>query len=120
MPIDYENLGARVRKQRKSRSMTQACLASVVEISTQHVSNIENGKTKVSLEKIVDIANALDCSVDELLCDSVVKTKVEYTNEAVGLIEKFSDAELRALPEFLRSYSHFTKLLEANIQQKDV
>lgn len=120
MPIDYENLGTRVRKQRVKQMMSQAELASAAEISTQHISNIENAKSKVSLEKIVDIANALGCSVDELLCDSVVKAKVVYMNEAVGLIETLTDAEMRALPEFLRSYSHFSKLLEKTIQQKDV
>lgn len=120
MSIDYENLGTRVRIQRKKKEMSQAELASVVEISTQHVSNIENAKTKVSLEKVVDIANALGCSVDELLCDSVVNAKVIYEHEAVGLIENLSDAQMRALPEFLRSYSYFSKLVEKNLQPEDV
>ena len=56
----------------------------------------------------------------ELLCDSVVKAKVIYINEVAGLIESFSDVEMRALPEFLRSYSHFSKLLENSIQHNDV
>ena len=100
--------------------MTQAELASAADISTQHISNIENAKTKVSLERIVDIANILNCSVDELLCDSLIKAKVIYMNEVAGLIESFSDAEMRALPEFLRSYSHISKLLESHIQRNDV
>ena len=100
--------------------MSQAELALAADISTQHISNIENAKTKVSLERIVDIANILDCSVDELLCDSLVKARVIYINEVAGLIESFSDVEMRALPEFLRSYSHFSKLLENYIQRKDV
>lgn len=120
MPVDYVKLGARVKARREKSRMSQSELASEVDLSTQHVSNIENAKTKVSLEKIVDIANILDCSVDELLCDSVVKAKVIYINEVAGLIESFSDAEVRALPEFLRSYSHFSKLLESYLQRKDV
>lgn len=120
MPVDYRKLGARVKARREKSRMSQAELASAADLSTQHISNIENAKTKVSLEKIVDIANILDCSVDELLCDSVVKAKVIYVNEVAGLIETFSDAEMRALPEFLRSYSHFSKLLENSIQQKEV
>lgn len=120
MPVDYGKLGARVKERRDKANMSQADLASATELSTQHISNIENAKTKVSLEKIVEIANVLGCSVDELLCDSVVKAKVIYVNEVAGLIEKFSDAEIRALPEFLRSYSHFSKLLESSIQHDDV
>lgn len=120
MPVDYVKLGARVKGRREKARMSQAELASATELSTQHISNIENAKTKVSLEKVVDIANVLNCSVDELLCDSVVKAKVIYINEVAGLIESFSDVEMRALPEFLRSYSHFSKLLENSIQHNDV
>lgn len=120
MPVNYEKLGERVRGWREKAKMSQTELASATDLSTQHISNIENAKTKVSLEKIVDIANALNCSMDELLCDSIVKAKVIYMNEIAGLIETFSDAEIRALPEFLRSYSHFSKLLESSIQREDV
>ena len=120
MPVDYVKLGARVKGRREKARMSQAELASATELSTQHISNIENAKTKVSLEKVVDIANVLNCSVDELLCDSVVKAKVIYINEVAGLIESFSDVEMRALPEFLRSYSHFSKVLENSIQHNDV
>lgn len=120
MPVDYVKLGARVKERRDRADMSQVDLASATDLSTQHISNIENAKTKVSLEKVVDIANVLGCSVDELLCDSVVKSKVIYMNEVAGLIDTFSDAEMRALPEFLRSYSHFSKLLESSIQRKDV
>lgn len=120
MPVDYVKLGARVKARRDKARMSQAELASAADLSTQHISNIENAKTKVSLEKIVDIANILDCSVDELLCDSVIKAKVIYINEVAGLMESFSDAEMRALPEFLRSYRHFSKLLEKSIQRDDV
>lgn len=120
MPVNYVKLGERVRARREKARMTQAELASAADISTQHISNIENAKTKVSLERIVDIANILNCSVDELLCDSLVKAKVIYMNEVAGLIESFSDAEMRALPEFLRSYSHISKLLESYIQRNDV
>lgn len=120
MSVDYMKLGARVRVRRENLRMSQAELASAAGISIQHVSNIENAKTKVSLEKIVDIANVLGCSVDELLCDSMVQSKAIYINEVAGLIETFSDVEMRALPEFLRSYKHFGRILKKSIQQEDI
>ncbi len=119
MSVDYVKLGIRVRIRRENLRMSQAEVASAAGISIQHVSNIENAKTKVSLERIVGIANVLGCSVDELLCDSMVKSKVIYINEVAGLIETFTDMEMRALPEFLRSYKHFGRILEKSIQQED-
>ena len=120
MAVDYANLGTRVRKQREKKRMTQEQLASVADMSKQHLSNVENAKSRISLEKVVNLANALECSVDDLLCDSVETAKIVYENEVVGMIESFSDVEMRALPEFLRSYCHFSKLMEKSLQQKDV
>lgn len=120
MAMDYGKLGERVRKRRERGRMSQARLAEEAKVSTQHISNIENAKTKVSLEKLVDIANVLDCSVDELLCDSLVKAKVIYANEAAGLFDDFSDMQMRTLPEFLSWYTYFCRLIEQNLQQKDV
>ena len=117
MSIDYGKLGERVRKQRERGSMSQARLAEAAEVSPQHISNIENAKTKVSLEKLVDIANVLDCSMDELICDSLVKARVIYANEAAGMMEKFSDAQMRAFPEFLRGFTYFCGLMEKEIQR---
>ena len=120
MSVDYGKLGERVREQRKRGSMSQAKLAEAAEVSTQHISNIENAKTKVSLEKLVDIANVLDCSMDELMCDSLVKANAVYADEAVGMFSRFSAAQVRALPEFLRSCTYFFRLMEKDMQQKDV
>lgn len=120
MPVDYRRLGRRVREWREKGNMSQSELAEAAEVSIQHISNIENAKTKVSLEKLVDIANVLGCSLDELICDSLVKAKVIYMNEAVEMMDDFSDVQIRALPEFLRSYVYFCRLMEKSVQQKDV
>ena len=59
MSVDYVKLGIRVRIRRENLRMSQAEVASAAGISIQHVSNIENAKTKVSLERIVDISSVL-------------------------------------------------------------
>lgn len=117
MPINYEDLGRRVKQRREAAGMSQIDLAGHAELSTQHISNIENAKTKVSLEKLVDIANVLQASVDELICGSLTQAKVIYYNEVAGEIENMTNAELKALPEFLRSFSYLRKLLENKLKE---
>ena len=56
-------------------------LASTVGISNPHMSNIDRGKTKVSLATLIDIANALDMTLDALICDNLVKGKVVFDEE---------------------------------------
>lgn len=71
MYINYGDIGKRIRYERKKQNITQERLAELCNISIPHMSNIENANTKVSLPVLVDIANALNCTVDQLLCNSL-------------------------------------------------
>lgn len=65
---DLRLLGLTIAYYRKIRGMTQLELAEAVHISRTHMSNIEapNGKTSISLNKLFDIAEALDVPVKDL------------------------------------------------------
>lgn len=118
MSVDYIDLGARIRKRRDALKMSQAELASQADLSTQHISNVENARSKIGLDKLVTIANVLDCSVDELLCGSMKgKSRPVYSDEIAGIIEDFSDTEIRILPEFLRYYNYIYKMIQKNIDE---
>lgn len=75
MHINYTDIGKRIRYERKMNNITQEKLAELCNISVPHMSNIENANTKVSLPVLVDIANALNCTVDTLLCNSLNNNK---------------------------------------------
>lgn len=65
--INYYLLGAVIKEKRKERKMTQEKLAEMVGISHPHMCNIERGSTKVSLQTLVRLANALNTTADGLL-----------------------------------------------------
>ena len=118
MAIDYRDLGIRVRTKRKTMKLSQAELAEKVDLSVQHISNIENARTKVGLEKLVDISNALDSSVDEFLCESVNKSREVYDGEIYAILERFDDTKLRMVPELLRYYESLVTKLEKKMKQE--
>ena len=119
MKIDYYDLGARIRKKREELKISQEELAGLVGLSTQHISNVENARTRIGLEKLVGVANALGCSVDELLCGSLrVGSREVYHEEIASIIEGFTDTQLRVLPEFLRSYNYMYRLMEKNTERE--
>ena len=64
----FRELGLTIAYYRKLKGMTQLQLAEAADVSRTHMSNIEapNGKTSVSLEKLFDIADALDVPVKDL------------------------------------------------------
>lgn len=119
MAVDYRDLGIRIRTKREESGMSQAELAGKAQLSTQHISNVENARSRIGLEKLVDIANILDCSLDELICGSIKKGRSVYNSEIAELIEDFSDTELRVLPEFLKNMNYFYKLMEKNIRKEN-
>ena len=67
----YEDLGRRVKQQRKLAQMTQEKLAEKAGISFAFVGHIERGTRKASLETLVKLANALKISPNILLQDSL-------------------------------------------------
>lgn len=86
--IDYAKLGLRIKETRQKKGLTQDNLAEMVSCNTSHISNIENNHTKVSLNVLLAIANALNTSIDFLLSD-------QYGNSALAL----DNAILKALQD---------------------
>ena len=97
MKPDYKAIGNRIKSARIKADMKQEELADQVDISTAHMSNIETGKTHVSLTVIIHIANALAVSVDDLLCDNVVKTRVQFEKDIAEILDDCDDYEIRII-----------------------
>ena len=66
--MDQTKTGALIRAQRLRRGMTQLQLAETVNLSRTHISTLEapNMPTSLSLEKLFDIADALNVPVKNL------------------------------------------------------
>lgn len=69
--IDYFELGKTIRFVRSMKELTQEQLAEITNMSTTHISNIENGKTKVSLSAIFSISNVLGYTIEELITGDI-------------------------------------------------
>jgi len=59
-------LGRRIREQRERNGLTQHTLAAKLGISYQLVQHYEHGE-KLSLDRLIEIARALDCEMEWLL-----------------------------------------------------
>lgn len=70
MILDYSLIGKRIRKRRKQLRLTQEQVAEYVDISGQHMSNIERAVSIPSTEVIMKLAAALDTTPDEFLVGS--------------------------------------------------
>ena len=57
--MDMKAVGRRIKMAREEKNLTQEDLASLVDISSTHISVIERGLKVVKLDTFVAIANAL-------------------------------------------------------------
>ena len=99
MGLDYQAIGTRVRRLRKSLGLTQQTLAEMSGQEPSNISHIERGATKLSLPTLVNIANALEVTVDELLCDSLPASRNVLEREVAQLLADCSHLELKIITE---------------------
>lgn len=117
MELDYRAIGKRIKIARIKADLTQEQLAEKIDISPTHLSNIETGSTRVSLNTIVSIANALSVTSDDLLCENIIMARVQFEKDIALLLEDCDEYEIRvikdmvsSIKETLRRDSHLRKL----------
>lgn len=101
--IDYYQVGQRIRRIRKANSLSQEELASRIDISITHMSHIETGNTKLSLQVLVDIANELNVTTDELLFDKEKLDNNSIKPEIQNILNSCSLEESKVLHEVLKA-----------------
>lgn len=67
MSFNQVAFGNRLRETRKERGLTQEQLATMLNISTHHLGNIEAGRRGISIELLVELSSSLDVSLDILI-----------------------------------------------------
>lgn len=103
MELNYKLVGKRIEGLRKRRGMSQFMLSEEIKKSPPYISYIESGVKRMSLETFVAIANALHCSADALLLDSLENTLVVSNHEFSNLLTDCSEYEIRILYEVAKS-----------------
>ena len=67
-------LGERVRALRSRRGMTRKALATAADVSERHLANLEYGVGNASILILLQVAQALQCSLAELLGDATASS----------------------------------------------
>lgn len=101
--MNYYEIGQRIRKFRKAYNFSQEQLAEKVGISVTHMSHIETGNTKLSLQVFVDIANALSVQTDELLYDIPQINRTVIKHELTEILDSCSQHEIYILVDVIKT-----------------
>lgn len=106
--MDLYCLGNRIRKTRMNCGITQEKLAEMVDISTNFMSLIENGRN-MSVETLVKIADALGVTVDYLLSDTMEVQSDKIMNQIAQNLSTLSDDEKLFFLNVIKQYKNIEK-----------
>lgn len=103
--LNFNALGQKVKEYRIAKGYSAEKLGEIAGVSKSHITNIESANSRASAEVLVRIANALDVSVDILLCDSL-KTKISHDariNEYARLLEGCNEPETKIIVDTVKA-----------------
>lgn len=84
--LNYLEIGANIRCQRQKKGIKQKELADEVNVSPQHISHIETGRSQPSLSTLVEIANVLGTDLNTLLGNNLTLSREYVLNSQVAQI----------------------------------
>ena len=119
MDIDYEAIGQRSRQYRQAKRLSQEMLSEKADVTPAHFSHIERGHTKPSLPTLIRIANALDITIDDLLCDNVDKSRHVRVKDVDRLLEDCTPQEMKALTEILTAAKKALRTIVTESRSED-
>ena len=97
MTINYSLIGNRIKTARKAKGLSQSELSELIDKSVGYMSYIETGSKKPSLETLIQIANALDVTIDELLSDNISAASPVSNTQLNHLLSDCSAYEKRVI-----------------------
>ena len=109
MAVDCAEIGRRIRYHRIENKLSQEELAEMVELSSIHISHLERGRRMPSVEAIVNIANALNISADELLSESLLVSNSPDNARELELLYDCSPEEKSFILECMFSFKAILK-----------
>lgn len=111
MDVNYELIGVRIKRYRENKGLSQEELGSIIGISNRHLSKVETGAKNPSLELILNIANALNITADDLLVDYLNNSTEKQNTELLTIITDCTPTEKVILMDMLK---HMKALLLEN------
>lgn len=100
-------IGKRIKTLRMIQHMNQEQLAEELDITVKHMSEVERGKSLLSLEKLVYLADILDCDMNYLIIGKVYRDfSVQLPDSIIQILETPKSHETDLLLAYLEMYTH--------------
>jgi transcriptional regulator with XRE-family HTH domain len=86
-----KQLGAKIKRLRQKRGLTQEQLAEKVDIATRTLSGVETGENFVTAETLEKFLTALNVSISELFAFDHIKPQEDLIHEIIEDVQNLKD-----------------------------
>ncbi len=103
---DYEKLGTKIKELRLQMNLTQADVASALDVTPGYISNVENNRTAMSLRILIYYAKLMNISLDSFI--GSIDSDYEETaldRQITNIVQKMSVEEKTKLLKTLKIWS---------------
>ena len=104
-------IGSRLAILRKRNGLTQEQLAEKLDISIKHCSSVERGLSCLSLEKLIEVSNIFDVSIDSLVKEAPFQYEPstcicnKLPPSIVNILRSGNEDEIKLLLDYLSLYT---------------
>ena len=102
MDIDKKRIGMRIRHRREAAGLSQEQLAEKLELSTNHISSIECGKSLLTTKRLLDLCDILGGTPNYYLLGEIEPGADRIT----ALVKELSPDAQEMLCRLLETYLH--------------
>lgn len=99
--VNYVAIGRRVKKYRNQANLTQADVAEKLGISVSYISQIECGRTDVSLKRLDEIANIINTNIGLLIDEPSINPHLD-DKSIKELTKNWNEDQTNALLEIIQ------------------
>lgn len=119
--IDLQTaIGHRIAKLRKEHGYSQQRLCNELDVSIKHVSECERGISTFSLERLLDICEIFDVSLDYLVRGLPTDdSQLNFPPTMVEIFRSNDSNEIKLLTEYLNMYTRLRSPHIQNTKEED-
>lgn len=114
-----KDIGTRIKKVRTKSGLTQMKFAEDIDISVNYLSEIENGKKCISVEKLYKFCQNPDLSADYILYGENDNSSENTLDHIIELSQNLSAEEIGSLVDYYSALVNLRRLSEKKKSSAD-
>ena len=107
--IDFKELGKRIRAERRKLDLTQEKLAEMAGIGESFMGHIERGGRTLSIETLAKLANALNLSIEYIVCGEFNYQPDMLPAEILDALNRMSESQRKVFLNIMKTLAAHTE-----------